>query len=87
LKDSTQPQNLNISQPFNVIKYSCPDKKVPIEGDSPEYQCCQYCIHLLETRDQHGNMISIHDWKCELPRREAQRRMKESIDQKQKVLA
>jgi hypothetical protein len=67
----------------SILKYSCPDIDVPIEGNTPEYHCCQYCLHIS---DEEVNKKAPDDWVCDLPNREAQRRHFANLDNKQQIL-
>lgn len=79
---NSEQSNKDYSKLEKLLLFSCPDIDCPIEGDSPELHCCQYCLHIPEDTIKNG----AQNWVCELPNREAQRRHFASMNEKQKVL-
>ena len=74
-----KPKNVSLTK---LMRFNCKDIDCPIEGNSPEYHCCQYCWHIPDSETKKHPS----DWKCELPNREAQRSQYADMDNKQQVL-
>jgi hypothetical protein len=74
-------KNKELSKKFIVLSFKCRDFETWIEGNDPQYQCCQYCMNIKEEENK-----PIELWVCKMPSREAQRRHFAYLDNKQKVL-